>query len=435
MRKSMGGRSMKKYISALLCVALVMLAAAGCHREEQQETVPPTEPPVVEVPFEPESTEQKYQDVQLQYWCMLDETAPEAQALVQAAELFREITGAQVEITWLGGDGEALADALKGDIRVDLFEAAGADLAGEYLPYAMDLTAMADAADYSSRSYEALRRQVTNRCGYLAGIAQIPYVYAMLYNRDIFDACGISQMPGSWEEFVTACQTLREQGYEPLTMDRETTYLVLELHLERTVGAARVEQLVMEGGWEKDEAVVESVQRVVDFVEGGYMAKLTPAVYPAGQNKMALSNAAMTVGSNSTCAQVEEAARMELNWGIFPYPGNGTGTGVFVDSDVLAIHKDCANGQAAFDFAMLLTTGEFDQLRADLSGGIPADPNNESGIFGAGELLANAKPQAPGRLSSAYYEVYAKVWEGRYKLSAYYASTLNILKPREASVG
>lgn len=425
---------MKKYISALLCAVLI-LTAAGCSREEQQQTLPPTEPPVVEVPFETQNTEPKYQDVQLEYWSMLAETAPEARALVQAAEVFSRTTGAQVEITWLGGDAEALAAALNGDIRVDLFETSGTALAAEQLPYALDLTAMAEAAAYDSRSYEALRQLVVNRCGYLAGIPQVPYVYGMLYNRDVFADCGIEAAPGSWEEFVSVCQTLRDRGYEPLTMDLEMTYLVTELHMERTVGVSRLAQLVAEGGWENDEAVVESVQRIVDFVAGGYMAKLTPTSYPTGQNKLALSNAAMVVGSNVTCAQVEEASRMDLNWGVFAYPGNGTGTGVFVDSDVLAIHKDCANAQAAFDFAMLLTTGEFDQLRADLAGGIPADPANESRIYGAVELLAGAKPQAPGRIDPAHYEVYAKVWQGHYKLSTYYASTLNILKPKEPSVG
>ena len=49
-----------------------------------------------------------------------------------------------------------------------------------------------------------------------------------------------------------------------------------------------------------------------------------------------------------------------------------------------------------FDFLMLLVTGEFDQLRTDLSCGIPADPRNESAIIGAMDAIAAAQPEPLG---------------------------------------
>lgn len=422
---------MKKRLSLLLCAALILMITAGCGQEAVEATETPTqlptEPSVVEMPIELAEEQLPYEGVKLQYWSQLHEQTPEARALRQAADYYYKATGALVEFNWLGADTEALRSALTGDLQADLFEAAPEVLQEGLLDFALDLTEMAEAAGYADHSYAALRDQVVRRFGYLAGIPQTVYVYGMYYDQDAFGASGILETPDSWEDFLKACRKLEANGFEPLSMDLEKTGLVLELHMERTLGNDRLEQLVSGGGWEKDEQVVASVQRIVDLVAAGYMVRGTPAEYPAGQNKLALSNAAMVVGSNELCAEVEEATLMELSWGVFPYPGDGAGTGVLVDSDLLAVNRSTVNAQAAFDFAMLVTCGDFDQLRADLSGGIPADPNNVSSISGAREALLRAAGYAPGKIDPKYYETYSRVWTGYYTKSAYYASTLNIL--------
>ena len=127
-----------------------------------------------------------------------------------------------------------------------------------------------------------------------------------------------------------------------------------------------------------------------------------------------------------------------LNWGVFAYPGDGPGNGLLVDADVLAIHASSQNVQAAFDFVMLLTTGQFDQLRADVTLGIPADPNNESPIYGAADAMVHATAQGLKWFPAENNELFSRLWNGYYKTGAYFANQLNTLSYQfagEKSVG
>ena len=157
------------------------------------------------------------------------------------------------------------------------------------------------------------------------------------------------------------------------------------------------------------------------------MATGTPAETPVGQNKMASSNAAMMVGTNADCADVEEASLMDLNWGMFPYPGNHS-SGTWMTADMLVIHRNTKHAQAAFDFLMLLATGEFDQLRADLSVGIPADPENESPVSGAMDAIRAAQPEPLGLMGKKQMTAAVRLWSAYYSQSGRYASLLEISK-------
>ena len=42
------------------------------------------------------------------------------------------------------------------------------------------------------------------------------WVGGLFYNKDIFAACGITEEPKTWDEFLTVCQTLKDNGYVPL---------------------------------------------------------------------------------------------------------------------------------------------------------------------------------------------------------------------------
>ena len=42
------------------------------------------------------------------------------------------------------------------------------------------------------------------------------WVGGLFYNKDIFAACGITEEPKNWEEFLNVCQILQDNGYVPL---------------------------------------------------------------------------------------------------------------------------------------------------------------------------------------------------------------------------
>lgn len=425
---------MKKLACLLLCVLLL----CGCTQEP-----PPTEPteeptrPVVEITLETEAAQRKYEGVQLQYWSLLSETDPEARVLSQAAEDFMQTTGAAVTLNWLDGDEAKLAEMLAGDAQADIFEVSGQGLK-ELLPYAADLTELAAGAGYESQSWEVLRSQILSRYGTLKAVAYRPYLYGMYYNREAFDDLGIEAVPSTWQEYLAFCQMLKDNGYEGLVIDQERVHLVLELHMERALGWDVLKETMVYAQWRKNEMAMTMIQEAINFAGAGYLVKGNPAAYPLGQNRLAQSNALFVAGSNVLCGEVEEACLADMKWGVFPYPGDGPGTGLLVDADVLAVHTACAAPEAAFDFIMLLTTGEYDQLRADVTVGIPADPANSSPITGANTCMATATAQAPKWFTPDNNELFCRLWNGYYKTGAYFANQLNLLARNfesEKSVG
>lgn len=404
---------MKKIRSLLLTAALI-LAFAGCAvvptATEPSETAAPTEWVLEET-----AETKKYDGVKLTFCSMWTESDPAAQVIVQAAEVFEAQTGAVVQIQWLDGDYETISAG------ADIFQMPGKLLAEKYLDSALDLTEMAEAAGYGAKSYACLTEQVIARCGQLSGIPQTPYVTGIYYNREAFDACGVDTVPGTWEDFLNLCGKLKDGGWEPLTLDSASAGELLTWCL----GGKTTTQLLESGGWSKNEQAVQAAQDILDFVKAGYLATGAPGEYPAGQNKIGLSNAVMTVGTNEICGQIEEETCMDLSWGMFPWPGTESAA----DADVLAVAAGASQPQAAFDFIMLLATGEFDQLRADITGGIPADPGNASPIAGAAEAMLTAAGTADrtAQFSGEQLDVICELWQGKYKDGAAFAEAMDKL--------
>lgn len=416
---------MKKCIGLLLCAALIFMSMPGCDREEEPIETPAPTQGVQEVELEVPGDERPYVGVQLQFLSLLSEEDPRAAVVKQAAEVFRARTGAEVQLRWFNGDESALAANFGADMQIDIFAASVDTLEAQLWGYALDLTEMAAAADYDAHSYPVLRDQITQRCGYLAGIPQEPCVYGLYYNADAFADAGVTELPESWADFLELSEKLTRGGYMPLAMDIENAHIILELHLERHLGSDQFQSLMTQAGWTQNTAYIDLFKLAIDYADVGYLAKGDPAAFPAGQDKLALSNVAMVAGSNALCGQVERSTMMDVSWGVFPYPGDGDGKGFAVESQVLAVHKNSENAQAAFDFLMLLTTGEFDQLYADVSEGIPADPANESGIAGAKQLLEKADARGIGLLHSKDNELFSRLWNGWYKTAKYFASAMN----------
>ena len=407
----------------LWMVLLALLLLAGCGAKEEIQEM--TEPPLVEVQVAYEETVQElpYADTELVMQSMWLRENPLSRVLLEAVALFERQTGATVTIRWF--DENATMESSEG---IDIIQIPAAEFASMNAEYALDMTDMAAAAGYEAKSHETLRQQIVQQCGYLGAVAQIPYLGGIYYNADIFAQCGIETLPQDWDGFLALCHGLRQRGWQPLTLDQEDALAAMELHLRRSVGTDEVRRMMSKGHrWDTNMPAIDAMDQVKLFVQDGNMATGTPAETPVGQNKMASSNAAMMVGTNADCADVEEASLMDLNWGMFSYPGNHS-SGTWMTADMLVIHRNTRHAQAAFDFLMLLATGEFDQLRADLSVGIPADPENESPVSGAMDAIRAAQPEPLGLMGKKQMTAAVRLWSAYYSQSGRYASLLEISK-------
>ena len=259
----------------------------------------------------------------------------------------------------------------------------------------------------------------------------------IFYNKDAFDACGITDTPKTWDEFLTVCQTLKDNGYEPLALDGAYANFNFYNHLVRHLGEDTIAELGKNGGWADNEAAVTAAQEIIDFVNAGYLAEGAPDAYPASQTKVGLGTAAMVACANYVTSEVDAAVGEPVNWGFFNYPeveGN-VDASAYAGANSLAISSSCENPQAAFDFIMTIVTGTCGQELVDNGGQIPADTRlKESVLAGSVETLKNTTTPMSwcGALNtldgwSSIKSSMIELFEGKYATGADYCAYLDTL--------
>lgn len=451
----------KKFISLLVTAAMAATLLAGCggKSETPAESAPAEAetPAEDETPAEPEAPAESddsaeseapadgaanYDGVTLTMWSMWSNTEPQGKVLQEAADAFSAQTGATVNIEWKGRDLKTIiVTALEANENVDIFEEDYQRIASTYSEYCLDVTDMAEAAGYSDFGFQCFVDQQKEWCGAFNSIAEQPQVGGIFYNKDIFEAAGITTLPTTWDEFLTACQAMVDAGFEPMALDDAYADFALAYHLSRHVGQEALGELSLNGGWGENEQIIKGAQELIDFVNAGYLESGAPGAFPESQNKMGLTEkVAMIVCANYVCAEVNNNTGSNLNWGLMNYPsveGGADSSNAYAGANSLAITKNCANPQAAFDFIMFLTTGEFDQKMADGASQIPADSRNTAPAIMDGTIETLLATNAPLKwnmgltdnsdLGPKFKDVAIKLFEGGFKTGEEFAAAMDAL--------
>lgn len=443
----------KKIVSVLLTAAMAMSLMAGCGNNDATTTDNATNTDdsanTSNNEAAPAGTEEAgtttgaadYSGVTLTMWSMWNSNEPQGKVIQAAADAFKEQTGATVNIEWKGRDINTLiATALEAGETIDIFEDDYARIAKVYKDYCYDLTDMAAAANYDAQSFACFNEVATEWAGFLPCITEQPQVGGVFYNQDIFDDCGI-KTPETWEDFLAACQTMVDKGYQPLALDSAYADFTFGYHLDRYIGEEAVSDLAVNGGWSDNEGAVKAAQDIIDFVKAGYLADGAPDEYPSSQNKIGLTEeVAMVVCANYVCAEVNNNSGTEVNWGMFNYPsveGGVDASNAYAGANSLAISSYSENPQAAFDFLMLLTSGEFDQQMANDASQIPADPRNTAPAIMNGTvetLSATANPLSwnmglndNADLKANFKVVITGLFEGKYATGEDFTKAMDAL--------
>ena len=369
---------MKKFLSIMLA-ALMVFGLAGCGSNGGGEGEGTT----------------------IKMWTMWNGAEPQGIVLQEAADAFKEKTGNTVEIEWKGREmNKIIMAALESGEDIDIFEEDYTRISNTYGDYVMDLSEMAEAANYADQSYAGLNDQVRAWTGgKLTSIVEQPQVGGVFYNKDAFADAGV-EVPTTWDEFVDVCKALKDAGYYPLALDAAYADFTFGYHLDRVIGEAATIDLTMNGGWSDNEGAVKAADQIIDFVKAGYLADGAPDQHPNSQNKMGIpvegKKAAMVVCAQYVINEVDGAAVEPVNWGMFNYPTvDGGSANAFAGANSLAIPAKSEKAQVAFDFMMFLTSGEFDQKMADSCKQPPADPRNTAPAVLEGSvetLLATETP-------------------------------------------
>lgn len=398
----------KKLVSILLGTAMVATLLSGCGNKKETEAPAETTAETTaetsaetDAPADTDAAEEtdapaadgEYTkaDGDIVYWSMWDAGSNQANAIDEIIADYEAASGNTVKVEYKGRDiSTMIAASLDAGETIDLYEDDFQRLSQQFGDYAMDLTEMADAAGYAEKSNAALTSAVQGWAGKLACLPYQPYGSGVFYNKAIFDEVGVAE-PTTWAEFLDVCAKIKEKGYTPLALDDAYVNLNLGYHLARYIGQDAVKEVVDNGDWAENEAVLKMAQDMQTLVDNGYLSEYAPAAYPAGENEVGYEETAMVVNATWVPAEIQGNTECEFEWGMFAYPaveGGVDGTeAMMVGGQGVSVNKDSKNAQAAFELAMAIVTGEGDAKISLASDAIPADPNNAEWP----EMLKNCK--------------------------------------------
>ena len=372
---------MKKILSVLLAAVMVLGLLAGCADKPVETNNPPASNPPASQPADDSSEPagKQYDGVELTMWSMWSSGEPQANVIEAAKATFEEQTGAKITIEFKGRDvNKVLAASLEAQDNIDIIEDDYKRIGTVYNKFTYDLTEMAKAANYDSFSYKCFNDQSIAWAGYLNAITEQPNIGGIFYDKDAFENAGITAEPKTWAEFLDACQKLKDAGVGPLAQDSAYCDFAFYHTLVRYLGEAKIEELTMNGGW-SGTAAEQAAQDIIDLRNAGYLADGAPDEFPSSQNKIGFGQAAMVICADYVTAEVNGNTGTQVNWGLFNYPavdGGADNGAAYMGANSLAITSYSKNPQAAFDFILFLTTGEYGQKLADEAHQIPADSRN-----------------------------------------------------------
>lgn len=250
----------------------------------------------------------------------------------------------------------------------DVFMNWGGDVLKSYIEYGLvaDITDL--IAPYKDEYYDfEFGISTFDDRIYGMGIGIAPSV--VFYNTEIFKDLNLD-VPETWEELDTVCDTLKQAGYVPFALGNKNKWpgLLEYTMLGVNLGGQEMSKGLTDRTMSFDnEYFIEAGRRLADFSKKGYYPDGTNGIdHNAGGSRMLFYNevAAMFIMTNgflSNC--VAEDAEFYEKVGTFPYPAcNDSGeVGIVAGGNVFSISSQCEYPEMAADFLYYLTNADFSQ--------------------------------------------------------------------------
>ena len=364
---------MKKVLSVALALAMSLTLLAGCGgggTSTPASTAGGDSTPAVD-------TGAIEEGAKLVYWPMWAETEPQGMVIAEAIEAFTEATGVEVEVNFAGSRDtrKTLQPALDAGETVDVFDEDIERVNITWGDYLLDIQEMYDASELNGAQNATLINLAKELGGgTLKSVPYQPSTFVVMYNKDLFEAAGITAVPTTWDEFLAACEALKQQGVYALTIDDAYMAAFFGYMMDRVAGFETTKAVA--GGDFTNEAVLKTAEAIQTLVDNGYIdPRAAGNVYPQGQSNIADESVAMYLNGTWLPNEIRNQTKEGFRWGSFALPniaegGDGAESNNY-GAQCFAINKNTQYPNAAFALVQWLTSGEWDQKLADETMGVP----------------------------------------------------------------
>ena len=324
----------------------------------------------------------------LVYWSMWNEAEPQGQVIARAAEAFTRETGINIEVNFMGRDIRMiLQPAMDAGERIDIFDedidrvnSTWANFLLPLDPYIDQVFSTTGGQPYSglvNRTLLNLAR--TAGGGSVRSIPYQPFVFTVMYNKDLFNRAGIIRLPATWDEFLDACEKLKAIGVPGITVDDAYTSALFGYTMNRIVGSQTAAAMVANHDFSGPQ-VLRLGQIWEHMTRNGYISPTAAAnVWPTGQiQDIASGRVAMYLNGTWLPNELRGNAP-DMRWGSFAFPAiDAAGDGIEANNygaQCFGINKNTKYPEEAFRWIVWMTTGEWDNTLARESIGIPMANN------------------------------------------------------------
>ena len=325
---------------------------------------------------------------ELVFWTMWNEAEPQGQVISQAAEAFTKETGIKIDINYNGRDiRQTLQPALEAGTTIDLFDedvdrvnTAWSIFLANLDPYVGKDYPTTGGKPFNTVVSKTLMDLVKERGGgSVKSIPYQPFIFAVMYNKDLFNQAGITGIPKTWDEQLAACAKLKAIGIPAYTMDDAYIAPLFGYTIARLVGIDAAGKMAANNDF-SDPSVLRAAQLWENMIKSGYVHPNSAGnVYPTGQvNEFSQGKAAMYLNGTWLPNEIKGTAP-NMNWGTYAYPNiDSAGDGIEANNfgaQCFGINKNSKFPEEAFQFIVTMTTGKWDEALAQESLGVPMGTN------------------------------------------------------------
>lgn len=412
----------KKLLSTLLCVAMAASMLSGCGgakeeaktEETKQETA--KDESVGESAKTEETAETASSDEEAEIYMFISQ--PEyADAINELIEAYKEVApNVTINYETTQNDYPTMLKAKLNSGEVpDIFSSTSGKEIDVYKEWSFDLAGQA-LEDTIDPSVAEMMKSTEEGSG-LYGIAIKGNFFGVVYNKEIFEASGVTEFPQTMSELEAACEKISAAGYKPFSTGFAEWWVfkhVWQHYLDAAAANAGTTSAELVAKFEKGEAKVADYPELYDnffnlidlAVKYGDDKPLETAL---ANEEAALANgeAAMILGQGAWVEADLLAINPNLQIGFNGYPvsDDAAQCQVIAGSDqALRVAKDSDQLQATLDFVNWWYTSDYGKSWfVDVAGVIPpvvSDAESTYEVINQGNALAAEK--GTGALAIGY---------------------------------
>lgn len=365
---------MKKSLTLLLAATMLAAALAGCGGGSSSTSTASTTGASTTTTSADEA--KTYDNVVLTVFDAhaygLDEYAE------MAAQFEADHPGVTIEVQHAANDSAALLQSrINADDVPDVFAVEAGTNAQKYYEYAYNWR---DDTNVTSLFQEDAIAITTDSEGNVMGL---PWTYenaGLLYNKDLFEQAGITELPKTLDELEEACIQLEAAGITAFSLAAKEAWVLGQLSthfmMDKSLDATGVIEGLNDGSLTfADLPNFQNIFRFLDLAVAYGPSKPLEIDWETSENQLA-NNQAAIISMGDWCQSVLDSFNPDANVGFLPCPVSDNPEDVTLLSScnwVYLVNKDSDNLELAKEYAEYILTSEMGQYwMCDGVGAVPA---------------------------------------------------------------